>query len=108
VIRVRLRRQTLLGFRLISELLSVSDSDIRCEGYGRDRHTLFCFLIMGSCKLASASKNDDDGMVRIGGCVWVEMHDAQGTWDERRRENVRDTHVGITRLGNINRHKADQ
>jgi hypothetical protein len=39
VIRIRLSRQTLLGFRLISELLSVSDCDIRCEGYGRDRHT---------------------------------------------------------------------
>jgi hypothetical protein len=39
VIRVRLRRQTLLGFRLISELLSDSDCDIRCEGYGRDRYT---------------------------------------------------------------------
>ena len=31
--------RTLLGFRLITELLSVSDCDIRCEGYGRDRHT---------------------------------------------------------------------
>jgi len=39
VIRVRLRRPTLLGFRLVSELLSDSDCDIRCEGYGRDRHT---------------------------------------------------------------------
>ena len=30
---------SLLGFRLISELLSDSDCDIRCEGYGCDRHT---------------------------------------------------------------------
>ena len=53
MIRVRLRQQTLLGFRLISEPPSASDCDIQCEGYGHDRHTSvflqgFPFWIIGS------------------------------------------------------------